>query len=636
VDHRLIAHYNRELAFIQEMGGEFASHYPKVAARLGMEGLECADPYVERLLEGFAFLSARIQLKMEEEFPQFCQHLLEIIYPDYLAPLPSMAVVQCKPGKDDPGLAKGHVLERGSSMRSGLGANMQTACEYRSAQDVTLFPLEVTGAEYLGSRAQLASIGVRPAREVMAGIRIRCHTTAEVKLGDLQMNELPLHIGGSGTVPLAIYEHILGCACGLSLVIGKKSGRTVHELGINSLHSKGFEGAEALLNYRSRSFDGYRLLREYFAFPERFRFVEFSNLAAQFEGVEEQGFDLVIHLSTRNNELENAIDAKNFLPFCTPVINLFPKRADRVRLNDREHEFHVVPDRARPMDFEIHQVLEVTGFGTDSSQKTRFLPFYALQDQHRARDDAAFYTLQRRPRLISSRQKQKGARSRYLGQEIYLSLVDAQQAPYASDLDQLGVKTMCTNRDLPLLIPLAQKGGDFFLDHTAPVTAINVVAGPTRPSSLGLVGETSNKSSAATSGDLAWRLINHLSLNYLSLIENDKQEGASALREMLELYTDGHALMERQINGILSVETRAVTRRLEIAGPISFGRGLEIIVVLDEAAFEAGGMVLFGKVLSEFFRKYVSLNNITETVIRTDTNVEVARWPVRMGRRPTA
>jgi type VI secretion system protein ImpG len=316
------------------------------------------------------------------------------------------------------------------------------------------------------------------------------------------------------------------------------------------------------------------------------------------------------------------------------VINLFPKRADRVRLNDRDHEFHLIPDRSRPMDFEIHQILEVEGFGADSAKGSAFLPFYALRDHHNVRSESAFYTLQRRPRLLSSKQKQKGARSRYLGQEVFISLVDAGQAPYATDLKQLGVKTMCTNRDVPMHMPLGKSGGDFFLEQSAPVKEIRVVAGPTRPSSLGLVGESRNQGASATSGELAWRLINHLSLNFLSLVEESEYEGAAALREMLELYSDGHKVMERQINGILAVHARPVTRRLEIPGPISFGRGLDIVVTLDENAFEAGGMVLFGLVLSEFFRKYVSLNNVTETVIKTDANEEVARWPVKMGRRP--
>lgn len=634
MDQRLIGHYNRELEFIQEMGGEFASHFPKVAGRLGMEGLACADPYVERLLEGFAFLSARIQLKLEEEFPQFCQHMLEIVYPDYLAPLPSMAVVQLKVEGDDPSLAAGHVLERGTAMRSGLGQDMQTACEYRTAHDVVLYPLKIQSAEYIGTRAGLAKLGVKPSREVMAGMRITLETTTDVDIKAFDLDRLPLFIAGSGTTALSLFEHIVSAECGLSVATGEKSDRTVRELGGDHVREIGYEHDQALLNYRSRSFDGYRLLREYFAFPERFRFIEVSGLKNILKGGKGRRFELIVHLSSRHNELEGAVDAKNFQLFCTPIINLFPKRTDRVRLNDRDHEFHVVPDRSRPMDFEVHQVVEVKGFGTTNEDEMEFLPFYALRDKHRAGDNPAYYTLQRRPRLLSSKQKLKGSRSKYLGQEVFVSLVDTEQAPYATNLKQLGLKTYCTNRDLPLHMPLGQKGGDFFLELNAPVSEVNVVAGPTRPDSMGLVGESRKQSSAATSGELAWRLINHLTLNYLSLVEDHEEEGAAALREMLELYSSGHKLMERQINGILSVTARPVTRRLEIPGPISFGRGLEIVVTLDETAFEAGGMVLFGKVLSEFFRKYVSLNNVTETIIRTDTNVEVARWPVRMGRRP--
>jgi type VI secretion system protein ImpG len=133
MDTRLLHHYNNELSFMREMGSEFARQFPKVAGRLGMEGLECADPYVERLLEGFAFLTARVQLKIEEEHPKFCQHLLEIVYPDYLAPLPSMTVVQLQPNCSDAELAKGLKIERGTSLESGLGPNMQTPCEYRTA-----------------------------------------------------------------------------------------------------------------------------------------------------------------------------------------------------------------------------------------------------------------------------------------------------------------------------------------------------------------------------------------------------------------------------------------------------------------------------------------------------------------------
>jgi type VI secretion system protein ImpG len=239
--------------------------------------------------------------------------------------------------------------------------------------------------------------------------------------------------------------------------------------------------------------------------------------------------------------------------------------------------------------------------------------------------------VQRKPRLTSSRQRAQGARSGYLGQEVFLSLVDSEEAPYRSELSQLGVTALCTNRDLPMQMPMGQKTGDFTLEVNAPIESIRCVAGPTRP---GPTSSGSGPGETTTTGEYAWNLISHLSLNYLSLIDQDAEEGAAALRELLSLYSNYSTISERQINGILSVSARPVTRRLPIPGPISFGRGLEITIVLEDAAFESGGMFLFGSVLEEFFSKYVSINNLTETVVRSDRDIEIARWPVRMGTRP--
>jgi type VI secretion system protein ImpG len=622
MDSRLLHHYNNELHFMREMGGEFAHHFPKIAGRLGMEGLECADPYVERLLEGFAFLTARVQLKIEEEFPKFCQHLLEMVYPDYLSPLPSMTVVQLQPDNGDSDLAEGFLVEKGTSLRSGLAQVMQTACEYRTSHDVELFPVSVAEADYLATRAALANLGVKPERQVSAGIRIKIEAAKGVRVADLKMKELPLFLDGSGTIPLAIYEQILAGVCGFSIVTGDKTRRKVFPLPAENIQTHGFAPDQAMLNFRSRSFDGYRLLREYFAFPERFRFINFTGLQMVLGQIDDQSFELVVHLKHRENDLENVVNKSNFLPFCTPAVNLFPKRADRISLNSKDHEFHLVADRSRPMDYEIHQVLGVTGYGKHADERQPFLPFYGLKEDHIQTEDAAFFTIQRKPRILSSKQHTRGSRSAYLGQEVFASLVDAREAPYSTDLVQVAVSTLCSNRDLPMQMPLGQKGGDFTLEVNAPVDLIRCVAGPTRPQSQ------------LTSGDRAWRLISHLSLNYLSLIDERPDEGAAALRELLQLYSNGDTVGERQINGLLKVNAKPVTRRLPIPGPISFGRGLEITLTLDDTGFEAGGMYLFGSVLNEFFRKYVSINHMTETVVLRSDKSEVARWPVKTGLRP--
>jgi type VI secretion system protein ImpG len=631
MDQRIFKHYDRELKFMYGMGAEFAHAYPKVAGRLGMETLPCADPYVERLLEGFAFLTARVQLKIEEEFPKFCQQMLSMVYPDYLSPIPSMVVVQIEPDPKDPSTAGGFVLERGTALSSRQTNDMQTACEYRTSHEVNLYPIAIADAQYLSNRAALARLGIKPDRSVKGGVRIRIQTLGGLELGELDLDTLPLYLGGSGRNPLWLYEEILSHVCGLSVITGGTDSPQVLTLPTENVSRMGFDPDEAMLPYQSRSFDGYRLLREYFAFPERYRFIRIGGIKEALKDQESDSFDIVIHLSRRRSELENIVDKSSFLPFCTPAVNIFPKRADRIHINDRDYEFHVVPDRSKPTDFEIYQVLGVTGYGNQAQDSQEFHPFYAVSDARHATENTAYYTVQRRPRIASSRQRRKGARSSYLGQEVYLSLVDSADAPYSPDLAQLGVRTLCTNRDLPILMPKGQPGGDFTLEVNAPVESVRCVAGPTRPGP----STSSGESGAATmTGEYAWRVISHLSLNYLSLIDDNSEEGAAALRELLDLYSNYSTLSTRQINGVLSISARPVTRRLPLPGPISFGRGLEITVVLEEAAFEGGGMYLFGSVLEEFFTKYVSINNLTELVVRSDADIEVGRWPVRMGTRP--
>jgi type VI secretion system protein ImpG len=226
--------------------------------------------------------------------------------------------------------------------------------------------------------------------------------------------------------------------------------------------------------------------------------------------------------------------------------------------------------------------------------------------------------------VLSSKQRREGVRSSYIGSELFISLVDAAQAPYSSEVTQLGLDTLCTNRDLPLVMPVGLGDTDFTLQISAPVKSIRCIAGPTRPTP------------AAYEGESVWRLINHLSLNYLSLIDNDAKQGAAVLRDLLGLYADNReASIKKQIEGVVSVTAKNVVRRIDSKGPMVFGRGLEISVLLDESAFEGGGYFLLGTVLEQFFARYVSINSFVETLIRTTDRGEVARWPVRIGRRHT-
>ncbi|MFO1425034.1 MAG: type VI secretion system baseplate subunit TssF [Candidatus Competibacteraceae bacterium] len=624
MDPRLLEYYNRELQHLRELGGEFAREFPKIAGRLGLEGFECADPYVERLLEGFGFLAARVQLKMDAEFPRFTQHLLEIIYPHYLAPTPSMAVVQFQPDPTEGALEKGFVVPRGGELRSILGKGEQTPCEYRTAQDVTLWPLELVEAQYFAGREPVAQLEPADLARVRAGVRLRLRTTLpDLPIGKLALDRLELFLNGGDALPGRLYEQLLANVVLMVVRPGERPAPWYERIPASAIRRRGFEDEDALLPCPPPSFHGYRLLHEYFAFPQRYLFVELDGLGPATRRCAGRELEVLILFNRADPALENAVTAAHFALFCTPAVNLFPKRADRIHLSDQVAEHHVVADRTRPMDFEVYQVTGVTGIGAENEEQD-FLPFYASYDRLSQRDQRSFYTVHRLPRRLSDRQRRHGPRSSYVGSETYLALVDADETPYRGSLRQLAVVTLCTNRDLPLHMPVGRGDTDFNLASGAPVGSVRCLAGPTPPRP------------SPAHGDTAWRLISHLTLNYLSLADSDARQGAVALRELLALYGNlADAAVRKQIDGVCSIHAAPITRRAPIPGPIAFARGLEVAVTLDESAFEGVGGFILGAVLEQFFAKYTSINSFTETVVKSTERGEIMRWPARIGRRHT-
>ncbi len=626
MDPRFLQYYNRELNYIREMGGEFAREYPKIAARLGLNDFECADPYVERLLEGFAFLAARIQLKLDGEFPRFTDHLLEMVYPHYLCPTPSLAVVQFHPDPQEGSLKSGYRIPRGTALHSLMAKGEQTCCEYRTAHDVNLLPLKITSVEY-SSRDVVTARLPRRLQQARAVLRVGFQTTAGTKLSELELDRINLFLRGGEQRTSWLYEQLFSNLAGVVISQPQNAKATVEISGAR-IERVGFDNEQALLPYGDRSFHGYRLLQEYFAFPQRFLFADLVGLGDAIQSLPGSDFELLIAFDKAQPSLEHLLDLSNLALFCTPAVNLFPKRADRIHVNPSDHEHHVVPDRTRPMDYEVYQITDVRGFMSDGKDSQEFEPFYAAHDveasKQASRRREGYYTIRRTPRVMSSKQRQTGARSSYIGTESYLSLVDPQHAPFRVDLAQLEIQTLCTNRDLPLQMPVGHSTTDFTLEIAAPVQSIRCVAGPTEPkNALG-----------AQAGENSWRLISHLSLNYLSLTDSANGDGAAALRQLLDLYRElADPASQKQIDGIRSVKSVPIVRRLTVAGPLTFGRGLEVQVTCDESSFEGYGVFLLGSVLAEFFAKYVSINSFTETVLNTLERGEVKRWPTMVGRR---
>ncbi|CAG0996798.1 hypothetical protein PHYC_02615 [Phycisphaerales bacterium] len=649
MDRRLIRYYDRELRHLQTVAKEFAQEFPKIAGRLAIEDFPCVDPYVERMLEGFAFLAARVQLKLDAEFPRFTQNLLETVYPHYLAPTPSMCVVQLAPDRGEAGLAEGYRVPRGTVLRS-VPAKDMTPCEFRTAHDVHLYPVEIAEAQYYTRDVGMLELGrVWGAGEadttrlrgshmgIRAAVRIRLKATAGLTFNKVRMPHLELYLKGTDATPWRVYEQLFAHAKGVivrPVPVGLRAGAWQANLAAECIHRLGFNASEALLPYDARSFQGYRLLHEYFAFPQRFSFVRFHEIGAAISRCEGNLVDIIIPLGAENPELENAVDATNFALHCTPAVNLFPRRAERIYVSDKASEFLIVADRTKPLDYEVHSIRAVTGYGLRSDDERVFRPFYAASDVDGGPGSAgAYYATFRVPRALSEKERRQGSRSSYAGGDVYAALVDAQAAPYSTELKQLSVETLCTNRDLPLQMPVGKGKTDFTLDIGAPVESVRIVAGPTPPRGSHAEGET------------GWRLISHLTLNYLSLTDEDRDgdgritpdegRGAAALRALLRLYGDaGDPVVRKQIDGLRVIQTKGITRRVPTPGVVAFARGLEVTVTFDEVQFEGTGVFALGAVLEQFFARYVSMNSFTETVVRSEERGEIMRWPAKIGQRP--
>jgi type VI secretion system protein ImpG len=546
--------------------------------------------------------------------------MLEILYPHYLAPTPSMAVVQFGPDFKQKAIDKGHVMPRGTVLRSITGKGEVTPCTYVTAHDVVLRPLVVADAAYHGRG--LATLGLPGGTGAKAAIQLSLKCAAGRTFADIEMDDLVVYLRG-GETAMRVYEQLFARCTGL--LIRPAGGRAKWHEVVDRSHvsAVGFSDEEALVPCPPRSFQGYRLLQEYFALPSRFMSVRFSGLARAVAKCTGDGLDIIALMSDAEPELENAVDASLFSLYCTPAVNLFPHRADRLNVSDREAEIHIVPDRTRPLDFEVYRVTKVTGYGTGAGNEKPFLPFYSSGDTD-AGESNAYYSTNRIPRPASARSKERGPRSSYVGSEVYLSLVDPGSPPYADDLRQLSVETLCTNRDLPLRMSVGQGKTDFRLEVAAPVVDVKCLAGPTPP-----------KTSRAH-GEFSWRLISHLSLNHLSLVNRGGSGGAARLSQLLGLYGDTASPdVQKQIDGLVDAVSRPVTRRVATEGPVSFARGLEVALTFDESCFEGTGVFLLGEVLARFLSRYTSVNSFVETVISTSRRGEIMRWPPQVGQRHT-
>jgi type VI secretion system protein ImpG len=614
----LLAYYERELVFLRQLGAEFAQKYPKIASRLLLEPDKCEDPHVERIIESFAFLASRIHLKVDDEFPEITESLVNILYPHYLAPIPSMSVVQFSLDPQQAQLTAGYEIPRESSLYSR--PIQGTPCRFRTCYPVTLWPIEVEAA------SMEPPDRVDPRQRHLGGLlRITLHCTNETKLADLKIGEgkaerridrLRFFLNGEPQLVYSLYE-LLFCHC-VSLELRPLnprrdlSNRVPGPLTfpLQNLRPVGFELEEGLLPYPTRSFYGYRLLTEYFAFPDKYLFFDITGLEEAVKAGFGDKFEVVFLFKDRLAS-RLTVDSSNFLLGCTPVVNLFKKVAEPIQLTQQQNEYQVMPDVHRQMATETYSVDAVISTDPSLQQTREFVPFYSIRHSQAGKSEEQFWYATRRP---SQRRDDPGT-------EVYLSLVDLAMNPSVPALDTLAVKLTCTNRDLPGKLPFGLREGDFELEGIRSLSRIRCLKKPT------------NTLRPPLRSSLQWRLISHLALNYLSIVEGGPQGEPEALREILLLYDfmDSPAT-RKQILGINSVNSRRVVRQTGSHIGTGLVRGIETTVEFDEEQFVGSGLFLFASVLEKFLGLYASVNSFNQLVAKTRQREGILfRWPPRAG-----
>jgi type VI secretion system protein ImpG len=601
----LLPYYQRELAFIRRLGDEFARANPKIAGRLRIAPDAIEDPHVGRLIEAFALLNARTRRKLDDDFPELTQAMLGVLYPHYLAPIPSMAIVQF--------VGRAELV---APFEIPAGAGLATApvdgepCRFRTAFGTTVLPIEIESAKVTGR--PLVAPPSPAARNAVACLRLvlRCKAP-EGKFSALAPGFVRLHLRGAWEQATALYELLMNDAVGVAFAKGPDDANARH-LPETSLVPVGFDPSQGMLPYPPASFAGYRLLTEFFAFPSKFLFVDLTGLTPRAMAGFGERLEVYVYLRRSTPDFESQVSAESFALGCAPIVNLFRQRAEPILVSHTQSEYRIVPDAGRPMATEIYSVDSVSSLSRVGDDVEEFLPFFSVRHAQPDDERKRFFTATRRPAERVEGRPDPAT-------EVFASVMDLDMTPLAADDRVLSIETTCLNRNVPSKLPFGGDQPKLTLEGGEPVERIRCLTKPT-PTLRPPLGH----------GTL-WRLVSHLSLNHLSIAEGDG--AADALREILRLYDFRESAETRaSIEGIASVSSRPSVARAPAARLGGVCRGVEVRIEFDPERYSGGGMFLFASVLERFLGLYCSVNSFTRAVaVVKGKEGELRRWPPRAG-----
>lgn len=625
MDLRFLKYYEEELRHVREVAADFGSQHPLVAGQLRLRKDGCDDPFVERLLEGFAFLAARVNLKLDEQYPVFAQSLLESVYPSLLSPTPAMGIIELFASES---MSAATTVPRGTELTGLLDDSSTTRCLFRTAQEVKLLPLKVFSDLEKGARyydRDLSALHLPKIASSRAAIKLQFElTNTETDFGSIdEIDEMTFFIRGDLSAAGRLHEELIARSIELFVgeeIPGKKPKYQLLKPGVDvKIEAGGFSPEEALLPPDLRVFEGHRILREFSSMPERLLFVKIKGIGAALGKVRSNTASIVLGFSRPSLDVAKIVAPDSFALNVTPVINLFEQRTDQVKVEAGFHEAIIHVNKTKPLDYEIFSVNSVEGLTAGSGFRKEFHPFYRDRSVSLNDNNQAYYSLQRKPRLLSSSERLNGAVSKYLGDDLYISLVDSDHQLTDPDVDALSVKVTCSNRHLPLSMPLFSSDTDLIPEGGTGVASVRWLIPP------------SNPTESLVKANGSWSLINHLSLNYQSLLDVDDEQ-SSPLKDMLRIYFNSESEEGKEwIMGIQSIDSKPIVERYPGSGPVAYTRGIEVTLVLDEYRFGGASAFLFGLVVAQFIAQHVTINSFVRTNINSSSRGHLYSWRIGMG-----
>jgi type VI secretion system VasI/ImpG family protein len=593
----LLDYYRDNLSYLRNLAAEFAAEFPKIAGRLGLGEFECEDPYIERLLEGTAFLSARVEQKLDEGYNNLLESVLNSLSPNALYPLPAGAVLELALNYGNEQVRSGAALPAGTVLDAFI-PTINTPCTFSTLEDAFISPLAVTEAEYI--TRSLSDFEINNPQG-LAGLRIKLAPAAGAVLSF--PDRLSFYINMAEADASALLRQIMNETAALYMRRGE-TDRFVPFSGF-SVAMPLASGVKLFPDQLKGQVLGLRLLQNFLAYPAFFKFFTLNNLENEISP-SPKPVELLFVFKRREPSL-SSLKGSSLKLNCVGAVNLFAKRADRIPIEREAYQFHIVPDRAAPRDYEVAHIQRLEFFN-EQNESLFFANNFYEDNPLEEKTQKNFFSQRRRKSLVNSRLTQ---RSSYGGAETFVSF--SVQDKKLENAYQFAAETICTNRDLPLLLPQES----YLSSHSPLLSGANFMTRPTRP----------QHSLFERGGASDFSKISHLVFNLSALLWQNGKFPLEALRTLLDSYRiRSEEEMEQILDGLVSLKSESTAFRFIKQGAVFFEVGWKITFTLDETAYAGIGHYVFGRILAELLMSFSPINTLLEIHFFTKQSGRIAVW----------